>query len=130
MGKRYLIDSNVLIDYAAGRLPLIGSNFVELVFELQFVMSVFVKIEVLGFDEFPHKMDAMEDFVGLAQVIPLDEKITIRTVDLRRTYKKLKLPDAIIAATSLEYNLVLITHNVRDFQNIKGLKLLNPYSIS
>jgi predicted nucleic acid-binding protein len=129
MGRKYLVDSNVLIDYASGRLPLIMSNFVEQLFEQQFFISVIVMIEVLGFEDSPPQMGAMEDFVGLAQVIPLDEPITMRTVDLRRKYKKLKLADAIIAATALEYNLVLITRNVGDFKNIQELLLLNPYSI-
>jgi predicted nucleic acid-binding protein len=129
MGQKYLIDSNVLIDYTAERIPPKGSDFVERIFEQQFFISVIVKIEVLGFDDLPHKIKAMESFVSLAQVIPLDEKITERTIDLRRKYKKLKLGDAIIAATSLEHALVLLTRNVDDFKNISGLQIQNPYSI-
>jgi predicted nucleic acid-binding protein len=75
------------------------------------------------------KMERMENFVGLAQVIPLDEKITIRTIDLRRKYKKLKLGDAIIAATAMEHSLTVMTRNIDDFKNIAGLQLLNPHLI-
>jgi predicted nucleic acid-binding protein len=46
---------------------------------------------------------------------------------LRRMYKKLKLGDAIIAATALEHNLALITRNIADFRNIAGLRVLDPH---
>jgi len=37
------------------------------------------------------------------------------------------LPDAIIAATTIENELTLITRNIVDFKNIKGIKVLDPY---
>ncbi|MCF8232854.1 MAG: hypothetical protein K9J27_11755 [Bacteroidales bacterium] len=40
---------------------------------------------------------------------------------------KIKLPDAIIAATSLVYDLTLITRNSTDFKNIDELRLINPW---
>jgi predicted nucleic acid-binding protein len=129
MGQAYLIDSNVIIDYMSGRIPPKGSDFVEQIFEQQFLISAIVEIEVLGFSDLPHKMEDMEEFVGMAYVIPLDEKITKRTIDLRRKYKKLKLGDAIIAATALDHNLTLITRNTDDFKNIQGLNLMNPHQI-
>ena len=129
MGQKYLIDSNVIIDYVSNRLPIKGSDFVEQIFNGKFLISVIVKIEVLGFDDAPHKMAAMEDFIGMAKVIPLDEKLTNTAIKLRRKYKKLKLGDAIIASTAIEHNLILITNNFADFSNISELKLLNPYQI-
>jgi len=33
----------------------------------------------------------------------------------------------IIAATAIVYNLMLVTHNIDDFKNIQGVKLLNPF---
>jgi hypothetical protein len=39
---------------------LIGKIFAE-----QFLISVIVEIEVLGFNDIPHKMTAMENFVAL-----------------------------------------------------------------
>lgn len=64
MGQSYLIDSNVLIDYASGRIPAACTGFIEQVFEQQLLISVIVKIEVLGFDDIPGKVEAMEEFVG------------------------------------------------------------------
>jgi hypothetical protein len=45
MGQRYLIDSNVIIDYANERLPEKGSDFVAVLFNGEFLISVIVKID-------------------------------------------------------------------------------------
>jgi predicted nucleic acid-binding protein len=129
MGERYLIDSNVIIDYAANRLPLKGSDFAENIFNSEFLISVVVKIEVLGFMDLPDKTKGLEDFLDTATILPLDDALALKTIALRRLYKKLKLGDAIIAATALVYDLTLITRNISDFKNIADLKLLNPHEL-
>jgi hypothetical protein len=40
MGQRYIIDSNVLIDYTSSRLPQDGSDFVGQIFDTDFMISV------------------------------------------------------------------------------------------
>jgi predicted nucleic acid-binding protein len=40
-----------------------------------------------------------------------------------------RLPDAIIAATALVYDLVLISRNISDFKNIDGLQVIDPHSL-
>ena len=47
---------------------------------------------------------------------------------MRRKYK-MKLPDAVIAATALHFSLILVTNNTKDFKNIKGVEVINPYNI-
>ncbi len=44
-------------------------------------------------------------------------------------YFSASLPDAIIAATALAQGLTLITNNEKDFNNIKGLKIVNPFKV-
>jgi predicted nucleic acid-binding protein len=127
MEQKYLIDSNVLIDYTACRLPQKSSDFVERIFNTEFLISVITKIEVLGFDDLPAKMQAIEEFVNTATLLSLDESVTKKAILLRREYKKLKLGDAIIAATAINYELVLITHNIADFNKIHNLRIIDPY---
>ncbi len=43
--------------------------------------------------------------------------------------KKIKTPDAIIAATALAYGYTIITNNEKDFKGITGLKIINPYKV-
>ena len=126
MGQEFLIDTNVIIDYTANKLDDKASAFVENIFNTGFNISVIVKIEVLGYNDVLSKMQPLEDFIATANIFLLDEAITQKTIELRRI-KKLKLGDAVIAATALVYNLKLITRNTADFKNIDGLTFINPY---
>lgn len=49
MGKQYLIDSNAVIDYLAGKLPEKGKQFMDSIVDEIPNISVITKIEVLGF---------------------------------------------------------------------------------
>jgi len=129
MGKKYLIDSNVIIDYMANIIPEKGTNFVENIFNTQFLISVITKIEVLGYNDLPNKMSAMGNFISLSEILSLNETITEKTIELKRTFRKMKLGDAIIAATAIDGNLILITRNVDDFKFIPNFTVVNPYEI-
>lgn len=125
MGKGYLIDTNILIEYIGNLLPEKAYSFISEVIDKQFTISVINKIEVLG-----HNASGkdIEDFIGLADILELTENITNTTIEFRKVYK-IKLPDAIIAATALINQLTIITRNTKDFDKIKGLEVLNPYDI-
>jgi predicted nucleic acid-binding protein len=129
MGKRYLIDSNVIIDYASDRLPDTGAAFVEHLFDSDFLISVVVKIEVLGFDDSMKKLAALEDLLSAAEVLPLDDVATRQAIALRRKHKRLRLGDAIIAATALSHELTVLTRNTDDFSMIAGLEVVNPHAV-
>ena len=49
MGKRYLIDTNALIEFQAKILPINGHAFVAKTIDEEFNISVINKIEVLGY---------------------------------------------------------------------------------
>lgn len=46
-------------------------------------------------------------------------------VQVRRIGRHITRSDAWIAATALDYNLALLTHNVKDFEALEGLQILN-----
>lgn len=123
MGKKYLIDTNVLIDAQMRKLPASGLSFLASVMDEDFIISFITYIEYLGFKSIS---EAAEQFVGLANVIYIDKEIIDTCIKLRRNLP-IKLPDAIIAATVMAKDLVLVTRNVSDFKNIKGLNVLNPW---
>jgi predicted nucleic acid-binding protein len=118
-----------LIDYTASRLPQSGSDFVEEVFNNDFLTSIVVKIEVLGYNDVPHKIRAMEEFVSTATIYPLNDEVAQKTIELRRFHNKLKLGDAVIAATALIGNFTLISRNLSDFKRIRELEVIDPYAI-
>ena len=63
-----------------------------------------------------------------ATVLDLTDNVVEVCIEIRKKYKT-KLPDAIIAATALVYNLVVISRNISDFKNISGLKVVDPHSL-
>lgn len=88
-------------------------------------ISVINKIELLGFSNVDQELF---DFVSFSNIYPLDEDITELTIEMRKRYR-IKLPDAIVAATALHHGYTLVTNNTADFDKIKGIKILNPYSV-
>ena len=92
-------------------------------------ISVITQIEVLRYNAPKHAELILNDFVSECRIINLDEEIVEQTIAICKS-KRIKLPDAIIAATALVHELTLITRNTADFKNIEGLETLDPYLIS
>jgi predicted nucleic acid-binding protein len=128
MGPQFLLDSNALIDYTGGRLPSSSALKIDGFLNEAFYLSIVVKIEVLGFRGPTAQMQQLEAFLSLAIPLHIDDEVIGRTIQLRRTYPKLKLGDALIASTALVHDLHLITRNLRDFRQIEGLTLIDPYT--
>ena len=127
MGKGYLIDTNILIYYLADAIPKEGINRVEEILKTSFNISIITKIEFLGWRGHTEEgFKKAKEFISFARIISLEDEIANLTMDLRRKYK-IKLPDAIIAATALYYDLTLVTRNEKDFEGIKGLEIYNPF---
>jgi predicted nucleic acid-binding protein len=94
--------------------------------------------ELLSFhliDQQPSLKTQREKYISLAdEVILIDDVIARKAAELRRAWKMhtgkaLKLPDALIAATAIVYDAVLISNNDRDFNYIREnheLKYMNP----
>lgn len=128
MGAQYLIDSNAIIDYLGGKLPSSGMMFMDGVINATPKISVISKIEVLSFNAPPSDYQLLSDFMNDSDILDLTETVVEKTIDLRKQYR-VKLPDAIIAATALVHGLELISRNINDFKTITGIKVLDPHSI-
>jgi predicted nucleic acid-binding protein len=90
-------------------------------------MSVITEIELLCWKAPTDKdLEVLRQFIDNALVFELEKDIKLKTAAIRKAHK-IKLPDAIIAATALTYNLTLLTRNVSDFKNIDDLNLINPH---
>ena len=129
MGTKFLIDSNAIIDFLADRLPPDGAKFLENLIDSDFIVSVIVKIEVLGYHDIADRMKLVEEFLTHSKVLTIDESLTVKAIELRRMHRKLKLGDAIIAATAMAHGLGLVTRNTVDFERIDGLVVLNPHHL-
>lgn len=84
--------------------------------------------EVLGYGgiatEDENLFEAM--FAQLAMQ-PVSVSVLRKAAALRRV-RRLKLGDAIIAATALETGSELVTRNEQDFRGVHGLRVINPFA--
>ena len=126
MDEEYLLDSNVIVGYLAGKIPLHGMEAVSNMVNKTPRISVISQIEVLRFNDTPENEAILADFINASIIYPLDHSVVRRTIELCKQ-SRIKLPDAIIAATALNENLVLVTRNTDDFKNIPGLIVFNPW---
>jgi predicted nucleic acid-binding protein len=125
MEQDYLIDTNSIINFANKKLPSSGSLFVSKVIDINPIISISNKIEVLGF---AHPNNQMIELIEASTIIPLTDEMVDETIAIRKIHK-IKLPDAIIAATAKTKNLTLITRNETDFDSVSGLTIINPWKI-
>jgi len=128
MGQGYFLDSNVIIGYLAGQIPSSGMDFVSEIVSNKPNISVISQIEVLRFNNTPENEAVLEEFINMSKVYPLSNNVVERTIKLCKQ-NKIKLPDAIIAATALSEGFTLVTRNIHDFNKIPDLILLNPWDI-
>jgi predicted nucleic acid-binding protein len=126
--ERYLIDTNVVSDYFSASLPASGLQFMDSVIDAVPNLSVITQIELLCWKTDTAKEQQVKDFISDSSILDITTDVITHCVNIRRN-KKIKTPDAIIAATAITNDYTLISNNDKDFKGIKGLKYINPYSI-
>ncbi len=127
MGPEFLIDTNVVIAFIDGVLPPVGDEFVAGIMP---VISVITQIELFSsplISAVEHSR--LKQFVGAAEVYRILDNNIVEAAIGFRLVKKIKTPDAIIAATALANGLTLLTRNTTDFKSLPGLQLLNPFEM-
>ena len=129
MGIKYLWDTNTAIYYLQRQFPPSAEHFMDSILqEYQPSISAITEIELLCWKTASESdLAVLKDFIEDSVVFELEKDIKLKTVELRKT-QKIKLPDAIIAATAIVQNLTLLTRNVADFQNIPDLAVVNPWN--
>lgn len=126
MEEEYLIDTNVISGYLENKLSKKGESFFENLITTSPNISFINQIELLGHNlpKLPECKMIFEAFV----VIGISDSTINKTIAIRKS-KKIKLPNAIIAASAISLNLKLITHNLSDFERIPNLKILDLHSL-
>lgn len=121
MGEKIILDSNALIYYVKGIINLEKPFFMN----NQVMVSVITEMEVLGYELTEIEQLHYDKVFKKLKIIQIDKAIVNSVIQIRRKFK-IQLPDAIIAATCLENEAVLMTANTKDFSKIPDLKLINP----
>jgi predicted nucleic acid-binding protein len=109
-----------------GKLSAKSEVVLSEIIDDQINLSAINKIELLGFSNVEQ---VIIDLVSFAIIYHIDDEIIDKTIELRNKYK-IKLPDAIIAATAIVNDFALISHNFRDFQIITELNFINSYRLT
>lgn len=126
--EKYLIDNNVISSYFSGDYSQTAMDFVAGILDQIPNISVITQIEALSWRSGDVKKEAIvKDFIEDANKLPLSPDVVLSCVEIRRN-KKIKTPDAVIAATAIVGNYILITNDT-DFNNIQGLRVLNPSTL-
>ena len=126
-----LIDTDVFIDHLRGYRP--ATDFLRQVFSGEYsgYISVLTEMELLA-GAMPKKeeKEMIERLLSRFPSIPVSSAIARKAGQLLRSYrhKGLAPVDAIIASTALELKAILVTNNVKHFNQIDGLLTLQPYS--
>ena len=127
MGKRYLTDTNIVRKYLDEELSVRGLELIDSILDnSESNISVITRIELLGFS--PDREELLRfivQFIGYSFEYNLSEDIIQKTIEIRKSIK-IRLPDAIIAATALCNNLILLSDNDSDFDKIPNLRYINP----
>ena len=115
-GIDYMADTNALI------YLLSGDSCMKSYLASYIGLSVISEIELLSFPGITSSEEQqIRSFIKDCTVLFLTESIKNKTIALRRSYK-IKLPDAIIAATAIENDFQLITGD-------KGLKQITELNL-
>ena len=125
---RYLIDNNVVSNYFLGVFSGKSMRFLADVINNVPCFSVITKIEALSWrSSNVAKEDIVRRFVNSSEIIALSDTIVEKCIEIRRS-RKIKTPDAIIAATAIDNNFTLLTSD-SDFNHIPSLKVINPFDL-
>lgn len=120
----FLVDTNIFVFILKGNAVL--RNLIE---NTACALDTTIYAELIQGAKNKIEVQKIEKYLTKFDLIHFEESISRKTLELIRTYSKshgLMFGDAIIAATCLEKDLILITFNFKDFRFIKGLKILKP----
>lgn len=124
--KILMLDTNIIIDYLKQKSDVV--SFIENYGKRNIVLSPFVVMEiyqgVLNKEDLDRTRKKLKGFTTLT----IDQAIIDLALQIQQQYvlsHHLGIPDTLIAATALIYDLELITYNLKDFRFIPTLKVSN-----
>ena len=120
------IDTNIVIAYLGGEKKVIETLTLWQEERVSLFLSTVVEAEILSFSDWTEKekKDTEKFLEENFTSIPFDRTIARITAKIRRQ-RKIKFPDAAIAATAIFTKTPVVTRNIKDFRRIQGLKIVS-----
>jgi predicted nucleic acid-binding protein len=124
---RWLLDTNVLIDAFAGRADSVRAITSARTANLEWIgCSAITRLELLGFPGLSAADEqGLRNLLAQLSEAAIDHAVIERAIEIRKSVR-IKIPDALVAATALIYEASLVTRNTGDFKNIPGVSVLDP----
>ena len=129
---KYLLDSNVCVDYLTGRFPQVKERIHSLMPEDLCLSSIVVAELRYGADKSEkarHNHALLDVLTGELPCRDFDAAAAAAYGKLRASLEKKGKPigpnDMLIAAHAVSLRLVLVTDNVNELKRVEGLKLEN-----
>jgi predicted nucleic acid-binding protein len=122
-----IVDTDILVDVSRGNADAIA-YLENLESTTEIAISVITEMELLIGCQNKWELQATEKFVNRFSVLPFDERISKTTIDLLKEYHLshgLLMADGIIAATTISYQLPLVSKNQKDYRFIENLDLVS-----
>ena len=119
-----ILDTNIIIELFKGNVET--KELLKKVDEKEFAISVITSMELYYGAINKRELNKIKKFLEKFNLLTINEEISKIALDLIEKYSKshgLDIPDALIAATSLYYEIPLLTYNKKDFRYIEGLEL-------
>ncbi|MBK8391227.1 MAG: type II toxin-antitoxin system VapC family toxin [Saprospiraceae bacterium] len=118
----------MISNFFSGNFTEKAMDFIAEVLDQTPTISVITEIEALSWiNPDKSKEQIVKSFIQESTILSLTPAVVAQCVSIRRS-RKIKTPDAIIAATAIVHNLTLITSD-SDFTNIEGLVIIDPQSL-
>ena len=120
-----IFDTNIIIELFKGNTKTI--EILQSIEEEIFSVSVITAMELYYGALNKRELNKIKKFLENFELLIINEEISKVALSLIEKYSKshgLDIPDALIAATAIYYNALLLTYNKRDFEYIKDLKLI------
>lgn len=128
MGQKYLIDTCTVVKYLYEILPPGAISFMDALVDDDCKVSFITKIELLVWNPpIAEDIRIREEFLAGSKIYYINDRIINWAIQIRKA-TNIKLPDAVIAATSIHNDFVLLSTNDTDFVKVipLGLKYMNP----
>ena len=123
----FLLDTNIIIAYFKGNHAIkdkIISNIEEIAVSTLVIAELNYGAKSSQYHE--KNMEKLLRLLDIIQIIPFDLPCAIKFGDIKSRLRAIGRPtgevDALIAATAMTHDAILITNNLRHFENIEGLK--------
>ena len=108
-GIKYLLDTNIIIGMYEHSQIVIDLFQNKQVTIAECAFSNITRMELLGFPEITElEAQAITNLLSMMQCLSLNSTIENTTISLKQQHR-IKLPDAIIAATAITHQLELLT---------------------